>query len=275
MTNPISPQSLLTIALDNLIGSPSRVQILDVRKAADFALSEDLIPGAIRWDYSADPSLPAGLHSDAPVVAYCVKGAHVGVTATEHLLALGFSATYLEGGIRDWVASNAPTIKKRPDLGVTGESISRWVTRARPKIDRIACPWLVRRFIDTRAQFFYVPTNEVLNFAATNHAIAFDVPGAPLEHNGAFCSFDSFLRAFEIESPALNLMATIVRGADTDALDIAPQSAGLLAFSLGLSRNIADDHLMLEAAMPLYDALYSWAQTAVANSTEQHQWSPL
>jgi rhodanese-related sulfurtransferase len=270
-----SPKSLPSSSLSGLIGLPSRVQILDVRKAEDFALSDGLIPGAIRWDYVSDPVLPVGLNTNNPLVVYCVKGAHVGVAAAEQLLALGFDASYLEGGIRDWVAGNAPSVKKRPDLGVTGEKSSRWVTRARPKIDRIACPWLVRRFIDPSAQFFYVPTNEVFDFAATNNAIAYDIPGAPLEHNGQLCTFDSFLRAFEISLPALDLLATIIRGADTDALDLARQSAGLLAISLGLSRNISDDHQMLEAAMPLYDALYSWAQTAVENSTEKHNWKPV
>jgi rhodanese-related sulfurtransferase len=267
-------QSTNSTTLSSLIGSPSRVQILDVRKAEDFALNDGLIPGAIRWDYHANPALPANLDVSIPLVAYCVKGAHVGVSAAEQLLAQGFNASYLEGGLREWVASNAPAVKKRPDLGVTGETVSRWVTRARPKIDRIACPWLIRRFIDPMAQFFYVPTNEVFSFAATNNAIAYDIPGALLEHNGPLCSFDSFLRAFEIRSPALDVMATIVRGADTDALELAPQSAGLLAFSLGLSRNITDDYQMLAAAMPMYDALYSWAQTVVAVSAEKHNWKP-
>ena len=162
------------------------------------------------------------------------------------------------------------SVRKRPDLGVTGESVSRWVTRARPKIDRIACPWLVRRFIDPRAEFFYVPTNEVLAFAKESNAVAYDIPGAPIEHAGSLCSFDNFLLAFELKSPALDRLATIVRGADTDALNLAPQSAGLLAISLGFSKNIQDDQAMLGAMMPVYDALYRWALDA---TDEKHNWT--
>jgi rhodanese-related sulfurtransferase len=270
--NPNGSKSTEVSALKEHIGAPQRTQILDVRKAEDFALSDHLIAGAIRWDYLTDESQPVGLTTDVPVVAYCVKGAHVGVTAAEKLTTMGYTASYLEGGIRSWAEGNAPTVKKRPDLGVTGETVSRWVTRTRPKIDRIACPWLVRRFVDPQAQFFYVPLDQVFDFAAKNHAIAYDIPGAPLKHDGPLCSFDSFLRAFELQSPALDLMAMIVRGADTDALELAPQSAGLLAISLGLSQTIADDHQMLEAAMPIYDALYSWAQSVVAGRSEQHNW---
>ena len=163
------------------------------------------------------------------------------------------------------------SVRKRPDLGVTGESVSRWVTRARPKIDRIACPWLVRRFIDPRAEFFYVPTNEVLAFAKENNAVAYDIPGAPIEHDGELCSFDNFLLAFELKSPALDRLATIVRGADTDALNLAPESAGILAISLGFSKNNQDDHAMLDAMMPVYDALYRWVLDA---TDEKHNWKP-
>ena len=141
---------------------------------------------------------------------------------------------------------------KRPDWGVTGEQPSRWITRERPKIDRIACPWLIRRFIDTRAEFFYVPTSQVLAQAKERGAVAYDIPGAPVSHVGELCSFDALLLGFDLTDAALHLLATIVRGADTDRLDLSPQSAGLLAFSLGLSRLHAhDDHAMLEAAMPL------------------------
>ena len=142
------------------------------------------------------------------------------------------------------------------------------------KIDRIACPWLVRRFIDPRAEFFYVPTSEVFAFAKANNAVAYDIPGAPIEHAGPLCSFDNFLRAFELTSPALVRMASIVRGADTDALNLAPQSAGLLAISLGFSKNIADDHTMLNAMMPVYDALYRWVLDAVQANDEKHNWKP-
>jgi rhodanese-related sulfurtransferase len=261
-------------ALAPSVGTPVAPLFIDVRKAEDFAASEHIIPGMLRWDFNANAAPPIELKNAKNVVAYCVKGAHIGVTGAQKLAAMGLNATYVEGGLRDWIAGGAPVVKKRPDLGVNGESSSRWVTRARPKIDRIACPWLIRRFIDPRAEFFYVPTNEVFAFAKANNAVAYDIPGAPLEHDEELCSFDNFLRAFEIKSAALDVLATVVRGADTDALHLAPQSAGLLAISLGLSRNIADDHAMLNAAMPIYDALYSWAQTVVAKDIEKHNWKP-
>ena len=257
-----------------LIGTPKSPLFIDVRKAEDFSASDYFIPGAIRWDYDANQPAPPELTADIQAVAYCVKGLHVGITGAEKLRALSVDATFLEGGLRQWMETDAPRVKKRAEFGVDGESVSRWVTRSRPKIDRIACPWLVRRFIDPRAEFFYVPTSEVFAFAHAENAIAYDIPGAPIEHAGPLCSFDNFLRAFELTSPALERMATIVRGADTDALDLAPQSAGLLAISLGFSKNIADDHAMLEAMMPVYDALYRWVLDAVEATDEKHNWIP-
>ena len=265
------PSSTSSAASSRLIGTPDAPLFVDVRKAEDFAASDYFIPGAIRWDYDAGDAAPDEIKGTTRAVAYCVKGLHVGITGAEKLRAHNLDAAYLEGGLRQWMETDAPRVKKRPGLGVTGESISHWVTRARPKIDRIACPWLVRRFIDPRAKFFYVPTSEVLAFAAANNAVAYDIPGAPIEHAGPPCSFDNFLRTFELTSPALERMAAIVRGADTDALNLAPQSAGLLAISLGFSKNIADDHAMLEAMMPVYDALYRWALDA---TDEQHNWTP-
>ena len=146
---------------------------------------------------------------------------------------------------------------------------SRWITRARPKIDRIACPWLVLRFIDPRAEFFYVPREDVFTRAAELHAVPYDIEGAPITHEWERCSFDALLRAYALDDPALERLATIVRGADTDRLDLAPQSAGLLAISLGLSHLHADDHAMLQAALPVYDALYAWCRSCVA---ETHTW---
>ncbi len=167
----------------------------------------------------------------------------------------------------------------RADLGVTGEQPSRWITRARPKIDRIACPWLIRRFIDPRAEFFYVPTAQVFSEAARLGAVAYDIPGAPISHEGERCSFDTLLAAFDLKDAALSRLACIVRGADTDRLDLAAESAGLLALSLGLSRLHADDHAMLDAALPMYDALYAWCQSAAAavwqgTPPETHNWPP-
>ena len=147
----------------------------------------------------------------------------------------------------------------------------KWVTRERPKIDRIACPWLVQRFIDPAAEFIYVPTDQVFDEAQRLQAIAYDIPGAPISHDGELCSFDTLLRAFDLHDPALLALAHIVRGADTDRPDLAPPSAGLLAISLGFSRLHVDDHAMLAAVLPVYDALYAWCRSA---QSETHGWNP-
>jgi len=138
----------------------------------------------------------------------------------------------------------------------------KWVTRERPKIDRIACPWLVARFIDPDAEFLYVPAGEVLKVAEETGAIPYDIPGVEHGHVGELCSFDAFLRIHRIADPALHALAVIVRGADTGRPDLAPECAGLLAHSLGLSALYADDHEMLEHGMAMYDAYYAWLRHA-------------
>jgi hypothetical protein len=143
-------------------------------------------------------------------------------------------------------------------------SNSKWVTRERPKIDRIACPWLIRRFIDPRAEFLYVPSAQVRAVAAAEHAIPYDVPDVQFSHCGELCSFDAFLADFALDDPALAELALIVRGADTGRPELTPQSPGLLAISLGLSVNYPDDHAMLEHGMVVYDALHAWIRTARA-----------
>lgn len=147
----------------------------------------------------------------------------------------------------------------------------RWITRARPKIDRIACPWLIKRFIDPAAEFYFVPPEEVQGRALELGATPFDVEGVELSHEGPLCSFDAFLRKFGLDDPALQEIAIIVRGADTEHLELAPQAAGLLAISLGLSRNFADDQEQLAHGLVLYDALYAWALHA---RDERHTWNP-
>jgi hypothetical protein len=136
----------------------------------------------------------------------------------------------------------------------------KWITRERPKVDRIACPWLVLRLIDAEAEFLYVPAAEVSRLAAETGATPYDVPGAELGHVGELCSFDAFLRKYRLAEPALHRLAAIVRGADTSRLDLTPQSAGLHALSHGLSRVFADDHEMLRHGLVMYDALYSWCR---------------
>lgn len=147
----------------------------------------------------------------------------------------------------------------------------KWITRERPKIDRVACPWLVARFIDRDAEFLYVPAGDVLRLAKENGAIPYDIPGAELTHEGDFCSFDAFLKKYDLDDPALKQLAVIVRGADTSRLDLTPQSAGLYALSLGLSQNFADDHEMLKHGMVMYDAFYSWCKDCQG---EAHHWPP-
>jgi rhodanese-related sulfurtransferase len=254
-SHSISPRQFLAS-----LGSADAPLVLDVRREERFRESERLLPRAQRCPPDQVAQFVAGRQPGRAVV-YCVHGLEIGEKAAADLRAAGWDARFVQGGIEGLVDSGLPTLRKRPDLGVTGEGASKWITRERPKIDRIACPWLVRRFIDAQAQFFYVPTPQVFDEAERLGAVAYDIPGAPIEHDGELCSFDTLLRAFDLNDPALLALARIVRGADTGRLDLTAQSAGLLAFSLGLSRlHAQDDHAMLEAGMPLYDALYAWCR---------------
>lgn len=147
----------------------------------------------------------------------------------------------------------------------------KWVTRERPKIDRIACPWLIARFIDADAEFLYVSAGDVFRMAEETGAIPYDIPGAELSHDGEFCSFDAFLKKYGLADPALVQLAAIVRGADTSRLDLTPESPGLYAISLGLSHNFTDDQAMLGHGLVLYDALYAWCLHCQG---ETHRWPP-
>lgn len=147
----------------------------------------------------------------------------------------------------------------------------KWITRERPKIDRIACPWLITRFIDDAAEFLYVPAGDIMRIAAETGAIPYDIPGVELTHVGELCSFDAFLNKYNLHEPALQQLASIVRGADTACLELTPQSAGLYAISLGLSQSFADDHEMLRHGMVMYDALYAWCKNC---QSEAHNWPP-
>jgi hypothetical protein len=148
---------------------------------------------------------------------------------------------------------------------------TRWVTRERPKIDRIACPWLIRRFIDPDAEILFAPTPEVFAIAEKERAVAFDIPGAPLTHAGDRCSFDAFISQFQLDDEGLTVLAPIVRGADTDRHDLAPQASGLHALSLGLTILFEDDQMLLDHGLVIYDALYAWATKARG---ERHDWRP-
>ena len=147
----------------------------------------------------------------------------------------------------------------------------KWITRERPKIDRIACPWLIARFIDEKPEFLYVPADQVLKVAAETGAVPYDIPGVEMTHDGERCSFDAFIRKHELKDAALDQLAMIVRGADTSRLDLTPQSAGLYAISLGLSQLYADDHEMLKHGLVMYDALYAWCRSCQG---ETHTWPP-
>ena len=147
----------------------------------------------------------------------------------------------------------------------------KWVTRERPKIDRIACPWLIARFIDKEPEFLYVPSSEVMRLAQETGAIPYDIPGVEFSHEGELCSFDAFLRKYNLTQPALQQLAEIVRGADTSRLNLTPQSAGLYAISLGLSHTFQNDHEMLKHGMVMYDALYAWCKDC---QKETHNWPP-
>jgi len=248
-------------ALRQSLGSDHPPLLIDVRKQPTFLGAADLIRGALRRDPAKvdlwKETLPAG--RDA--VVYCVHGHEVSQNAAK---ALG--ARFLEGGIEAWRASGGELTRKP-----AGAS-SRWVTRERPKIDRIACPWLIRRFIDPAAEFLYVPAADVRRIGAEREAVPYDIPDVAFSHEGERCSFDAFLKRFLLAGdPALGALATIVRGADTGRLELAEQAAGLLAVSLGLSRLYKDDHEMLEHGMVVYDALYAWCKEG---QEETHTWNP-
>ncbi|AOF84640.1 rhodanese-like domain protein [Hydrogenophaga sp. RAC07] len=279
----ISPRELAS-----RIGAPGAPLLLDVRRSARFAESSHLLATA-QWCAPDAVSAWARSHPPGEVVVYCVHGHDVSQQAAASLRQAGWSARFLAGGFEggepgvdtpqdmaEWRALRPLAIRKRPDLGVDGVQASTWITRERPKIDRIACPWLVRRFIDPRATFLYVPTPSVLTQAAQLGAVAFDIPGAPISHDGELCSFDTLLRAFDLQhDPALAALARTVRAADTDHLELAPPAAGLLAVSLGLSAlHATDDLAMLEAAMPVYDALHAWCRLEAQGISERHNWTP-
>ena len=227
--------------------------LVDVRRRAAFDDDPRVIPGAIRRLPEALESWAPALESWRPVVVHCVRGHEISQNAAAALRVRGFDARYLAGGIEQWKADGLPT---RPFVMPT-----RWVTRERPKIDRIACPWLIRRFIDPAAEFFYVPTAEVRRFAEANDAEPYDVPDVRYTHVGRECSFDAFVRLHDLDHPALAALAKIVRGADTGALELAAEASGLLAVSRGLSSIFADDHEMLKWGMLVYDSLYAWCRS--------------
>jgi rhodanese-related sulfurtransferase len=253
------------------LGSSRAALVLDVRRDKAFNESDTMIAAALRP--GADLQGFASERAEGrAIVVYCVHGHEVSQEAAQSLARAGYSASYLAGGIMAWIAAKLPTMKKRPEWRVPGGS--RWITRERPKIDRVACPWLIQRFIDPLARFDYVPTPRVFEEAKAREAVPYDIPGAVVTHRGERCSFDALIEDFALHDPALDLLAAIVRGADTDRLDLAPQSAGLVATSLGLSKRFTDDHEMLLHALPVYDGLYAWCRSQCEGDPERHTWNP-
>jgi rhodanese-related sulfurtransferase len=242
----------------------------DVRRREAFDTDDHVIPGALWRSHERITEMPAGLVSDRTVVVYCMHGLQVSQSAAAILRSRGVDARVLRGGIDAWKAARLPTLRRSGLPGLFRETASRWVTRRRPKIDRLACPWLIRRFIDPEAEILFVEPAQVVVVARELDALAFDIEGAEITHAGDLCSFDALLERSGIDDPALHELALIIRGADTARLDLAPEAAGLLAVSIGISALAGeDDHLALERGTTLYDALYAWRRKAPG---ETHDW---
>jgi rhodanese-related sulfurtransferase len=257
--NSISAEKLF-----RLLGTPSCPAIIDVGPEA-----KELLPGSLR----RSPESVADWASDLAgqrVVVSCAHGHERSAGAAALLRSEGVDAEILEGGFAAWQDAGLPVIdaSRLPQRDKAGRTV--WVARARPKVDRIACPWLIRRFIDPAAVFLFVAPTEVAGVAERFGATSFDVEGVFWSHREELCTFDVMVDEFGLGGiDALRKLAIIIRGADTAHPEIAPQSAGLLAASLGLSRMFADDLEQLEAGMPLYDAFYRWCRDA---TDETHDW---
>jgi rhodanese-related sulfurtransferase len=254
--------------LFDLIGTAEAPVVIDARTDEDFAADPRLIPAAIRR-----PGLKAadwaGAYGGREVVVYCERGLKISQGAAAWLRHAGAKAASLEGGFQAWHATGLPLVPqdKLPPRDAADRTL--WVTRARPKIDRIACPWLIRRFVDPGAVFLFVAPSEVAAVADRFCATPFDIEGVHWSHRGERCTFDVMVEELGLGTGPLLHLATIVRGADTARPELAPEAAGLLAASLGLSRMYGDDLAQLEAGMALYDAFYRWARDAAA---ETHNW---
>ena len=262
-TNSITPDKLA-----RLIGTPKCPVVIDVRTPEDFAADPRLLPGAIRRSH-LDVSDWASNLAGRSVVAVCHRGLKLSQGVAAWLRVAGAAAEALEGGAEAWAAAGLPLVPagRLPQRDHLGRTV--WVTRARPKIDRIACPWLIRRFVDSDAVFLFVAPSEVGAVAERFSATPFDVEGVFWSHRGEFCTFDTMIEEFELKTEPLMRLATIVRGADTARPDLAPEAPGLLAASLGLSRMYSDDLAQLEAGLTLYDAFYRWCRDATG---ETHNW---
>ena len=245
----ISPQQLYT-----RLGTAAAPLVIDVRRADAFDAGDTMIIGAIRRSPQAASEWLTGLPKGRDVAVYCAHGKEISQGVAKALKDAGIGAAYMQGGIGAWKQEGLPTRRKRDSTE------NKWVTREHPKIDRIACPWLISRFVKPDAEFIYVPANDVAKVAAQVGGTPYDIKDVEFGHVGERCSFDAIVRAYDIHDAALDRLATIVRGADTSRPDLTPQCEGLLAISYGLSANFPDDHEMLKHGLVMYDALYTWCR---------------
>jgi len=267
-----APDAMSCEQLARLVGTPKAPTILDVRREAVRAGDPRLLPGArvlAEADLSLEGLARIAAGFQGPVVVVCAEGHRLSQGTAAWLRHEGVHAEYLMGGQAAWTAANLPLIDPGKITARDAQERSIWVTRSRPKIDRIACPWLIRRFIDPHAVFLFVAPAEVQGVAERFGAMPYDIEGVFWSHRDDLCTFDVLLAEFGLSTPALDRLALIVRGADTSRPDLAPECAGLLAASLGLSRMYSDDLEQLEAGIALYDAFYRWARDA---TEEQHNW---
>ncbi len=263
--------SFATIAPDKLarlIGTAKAPIIIDVRETDALDADRRLIPASIHMPY-ANADQWAAAYAGKSVAVACQRGKKLAEGAAAWLRHHGAEAEVVEGGFEAWRDAGLPLVPLAALPKRSGSGATVWVTRSRPKIDRIACPWLIRRFVDPNAVFLFVAAAEVEAVAERYGATPFDIEGVFWSHRGELCTFDVMVAEFGLASEPLNRLATIVRGADTDRLDLAPEAAGLLAVSLGLSRMYADDLEQLEAGVLIYDALYRWCRDA---TEETHNW---
>jgi rhodanese-related sulfurtransferase len=262
----ISPQDLW-----NAIATQIAPQIIDVRRRDAYEQSPHLLPGALWHDASKVQQWEGEFDPTRPIVAACKAGHEMSQTTVAQLRADGVDARVLDGGYEGWTKAGLPFVAKPELERIAPRRPSVWVTRRRPKIDRIACPWLIRRFLDPRACILFVDPDQVNNVARESGGVPFDIKDVELNHVGERCSFDTMLELFGLEGePSLARLALIVRGADTARPDIAAEAAGLHAVSLGLSALAGDDdHGLLQRGFIVYDALFAWLRFA---AEERHNW---
>ena len=263
-----SPNEITIAQLNRLIGTPDCPVIVDISIDPDFEADPHLIPGSFRHPHTDLHGLVARLDGRASVII-CQKGIKLSQGMAALLRAWGLKSEYLRGGMFGWRDDPDTTRLPFGALPPQLDGATLWVTRHRPKIDRIACPWLIRRFIDRDARFLFVSPGEVAGVSERYTATPFDVQGAPFSHRDDACTFDALLDDFNLHNPALDKLAQVVRAADTNRHDLAPEAAGLLALSVGLSRQFKDDLAQLDAGLGMYDALYRWARDGQG---ETHEW---